>query len=185
MAEQIPQWLLDKARDNPGLAADLKAATSPPHQTPYWDFGATRPIGAPNPGNESLVTAAIKATGLDKVFSDAIWAITNPLDRIAGRGRASEQRMEFVGPARSFTGYLKPVSSRVPRSQIEWTMERNTVAGKLFRDWFQEGKRLHRGVPKDEWMEKFFNQRISDWNRANPTRQIGTPTTSADPSAIR
>lgn len=48
-------------------------------------------------GGPGIVEPVLRATGVSQLASDAKWAVTHPLERLTGEGRAADSRMEFVG----------------------------------------------------------------------------------------
>lgn len=55
---------------------------------------------------------ALEATGIPKLASDAYWSVTHPVDRLTGKGRAKEQRMEWIGGF----GFGGGITSALPRT---------------------------------------------------------------------
>lgn len=91
------------------LEALSKGATAPLKR--YADY--TRAVG--------------KYSGLTQMGSDAYWSATHPLDRITGKGRAAEQRMEVpFGPGKAAVGGLE---ARLLKRQAAAQAKREAAAG--------------------------------------------------------
>lgn len=79
---------------------------------------------------KSLGRAVIKASGLPQMGSDAYWAFTHPLDRLTGKGRASNPTMAYPGPLGSVSSAIMLGPGSSFRSQLAKKLQ-STIAARM------------------------------------------------------
>lgn len=131
------------ARDTPGRDAYQAAARKARK-------GSLRDFQLPKQSGSNWLSDAAKAIGVHpkqqipaarQMASDAYWSITHPLDRLTGKGRATNGQMQWVGPNKLFP------SARMPTPHPDWEIvrnrERDTVVGLT-------GRLSHQRLPRND-----------------------------------